>query len=241
MDEEKILEDCGLTQVESKIYLELLKQGQSTAYKIAKEAGVHKSNGYDALKSLSDKGLVSFHTQDKHSIYQTTDPANILNLLKLKQEHFSSILPKLKLMEGMVCEKSEATIHKGVPAFLNLLFGLLEYNKPINVYGIPKAASDLVADYVEDFHKERIKKKITMNHIYNFCSQERINYIKKKPYTTARSLPKSVESTASTTICGPEVQIQVWFEGKVKIIRIVDKEIAKSYQSYFDFMWKMAK
>jgi len=159
-----------------------------------------------------------------------------------KEENVTNILPRLKLLEGLAgSSKSEASILRGVPTFMNLLYGLLEYKQPIYVYGIPKVAPETLRLYIMDFHKERSKRKIQMDHIYNYDAAERIKILRKLSFTNARSLPKSVESGASTLICGPEIHVQVWTENNVKIIRIKDEEIAKSYMNYFKFMWELAK
>ncbi len=242
MDEKEILQGCGLTPTESLVYMELLKLGPSTAYKVAKEASVHKSNTYAALKTLADKGLVSLYTSENNTIYQTNDPVNLLNILKRKEEGVATILPRLKLLEGLSGgSKSEASILKGIPTFMNLCYSLLEYKQPIYVYGIPKVAPETLKLYIMDFHKERSKRKIQMDHIYNYDAADRIKLLRKLPYTGAKSLPDSVESGASTMICGPEVCITIWKDNNVRVVRVKDEEIAKSYTNYFKFLWELAK
>ncbi len=241
-EEKLILIDCGLTDIESKVYLTLLRLGPSTAYKVSKEASVHKANCYEALKNLLEKGLVSTISRDKHAVYQTTNPESIINILKRKEDAVRSILPRLKIMEGMISEKSEATILKGIKSIMNLLYSLLEYKQPIYIYGIPEIAPRLLKPYIMDFHKERTKRRIQMNHIYSYYAQDRIKILNKLPYTKAKHLPKSVVSSTATLICGPEVHLHILYEtGASKTIRIIDKDIADSYRSYFFFLWKIAK
>jgi sugar-specific transcriptional regulator TrmB len=62
----KILEDIGLTKTEIKIYLALLKLGQSTTTNIIKDAGIHASKVYEFLDKLIKKGLVSYNSIAAH-------------------------------------------------------------------------------------------------------------------------------------------------------------------------------
>ena len=52
---EKIM-NFGLTRQEALIYQYLLMSGESTGYEVAKEVGISRSNAYNSLSSLVDKG-----------------------------------------------------------------------------------------------------------------------------------------------------------------------------------------
>ena len=56
----KLLEEIGLTKTEIKLYLALLKLGQSTTTGIVREAQVHASKVYEFLDKLIQKGLVTY-------------------------------------------------------------------------------------------------------------------------------------------------------------------------------------
>ena len=50
----------GLTGIEADIYLALLTLGPSLVSKIVEKTGINRTNIYDRLKRLIDKGLVSY-------------------------------------------------------------------------------------------------------------------------------------------------------------------------------------
>ena len=52
---EKIM-NFGLTRQEALIYQYLIISGESTGYEVAKEVGISRSNAYNSLSSLADKG-----------------------------------------------------------------------------------------------------------------------------------------------------------------------------------------
>ena len=241
MDDELVLQECGLTKIESKVYLELLNQEMVTAYVVAKNSGLHKANCYNALNTLVEKGIVSLNNQNNHTYFEANDPITILQFLRRKEELVSALLPRLKLLKNEK-KSSDAAIFKGVKTQINLLYELLDYKKDIIVYGIPRLAPQKMAPHLTDFHKERIKRKIKMYHIYNFDAKERINYLNSMPYTYARALPSKVQSNTVRIVCGSQTQLSVWAENKeVKIIRILDMDVADSFRSYFNFLWPLAK
>ena len=57
---EILLEELGLTKGEIKVYLTLLKLGETTTGKIVEEAGISSGKIYEILEKLIRKGLASF-------------------------------------------------------------------------------------------------------------------------------------------------------------------------------------
>ncbi|RLE39311.1 hypothetical protein DRJ17_01160 [Candidatus Woesearchaeota archaeon] len=237
---EKILREIGLSNNEAKIYLALLEYGSATACKIAEKSGVHRSNVYDALERLLEKGLVKYVIKGNVKVFGVLSPENLLSYVNQKSELLKKILPEMMLKHSLTEEKTRAYIHQGVSAFRLILQEWLKKKKPILVYGIPKNAIDLIGPWIEVFHNERIKKKIQMNHIYNDDAKERISFLNKLPYTAARFLNNKYESMVSTNICGDEVMLSLWIP-PVIVIRITSSKIAESYRNYFNVLWNVAR
>ena len=61
----KILEEIGLTKGEIKVYLTLLKIGNTTSGRIINESGVSRSKVYDVLERLKQKGLAIHKASEK--------------------------------------------------------------------------------------------------------------------------------------------------------------------------------
>lgn len=245
-DLESALSYIGLSITESRTYLGLLRLGPCTAYHVAKETNQYRSNCYDAINSLLEKGLVSQVISGRKKLYRTNGVSSLVGFVRDKEVKIRDVMPRLQMMEKHARTGGEATILQGIPSVMNICYSLLRYQKTISVYGIPKIVPLAMKAYLNDFHYERIRRKIQMNHIYNYDAVERIKFLNSLPCTTAKYLPESVKSNAATLICGPEVMITVWpnelsSANKVKAIHIVDEEIAESYLNYFNFLMKKAK
>jgi DNA-binding MarR family transcriptional regulator len=240
MDKENVLQELGFTKNESKVYLSLLYLGCCSAGKIAEHCKMHRTNVYDSLERLRDKGMVSVITQNETKMFEAAEPANLANLLEEKKARLNSVLPQL-LLDKQLASKASASVHEGLTAFKMILYSLLEYNEPILVFGIPAIVPDLVKSWINHFHAKRAAKKIKMLHIYNENAKERIEFLNTQPYTEARYLPHQLDSCVTTQICGNEVDIIHWLSEPITIVQIKNKPFADAYKKYFEVLYKTAK
>jgi sugar-specific transcriptional regulator TrmB len=235
---ESVLENIGLSKNESKVYLELLTLGKSTATELSKSSKIHRSNVYDALDKLIQKGVVAHSIEGGTKNYEAADPSNLLTILKERQIQLEKFLPQLQLKRKFAPSESTVHIFNGLTPAKNTLFELLDKGKPIYVVGTPPMISKVAKGFLQEFHNERIKKKIPMYHVYSIEAEPDFEDvgINKLPYTYSKHLPKGMLLPMSTTICGDEVQLKFWTrKGNVVIFKSPD--IAEVYQSNFDHFW----
>lgn len=237
---EDVLEDLGFSKNEAKAYLALLELGSASAGQVAEKSKVHRTNVYDALERMLERGVVSYTMISDVKYFQATPPQNLFRLLKEKEDKLTTVLPELLLKLQLSENKSEAHIFQGVKAFMDILYNFLNYKEPILCYGIPKEAPLMLKTLIPHFHKKRLPLKIQMKHLYNHDAQERIGAINKMSYTEARSLPQKFDSKVSTNVCGDEVVITIWIS-PVMTIQIKNKLLAESYKNYFNILWESAK
>lgn len=236
MNEEilNILQKYGLSRTESIIYLTILKNGSMTAYKISKEAGLYKANTYQAVETLIKKGIASEYSSDKKSFIRVLPPEELINTIERQKEQLQNILP---LMERSFGDEEGITILKGIQSFMNALYGFLDFKKDIFVWDIPIYVPEKVAPYINHFHKERIKRKVKMWHVYDYDAQDRIKYLSKMRYTYAKRGAIDRHSTVSTLTCGDVTLIINWTK-EVKTIMIKDKDVAEAFKGQFDMLWE---
>jgi len=238
---EKILEETGLSKNETKVFLSLLELGLSTAGKIAEKSAIHRTNAYDALERLIEKGLVAYVIKKKVKLFEATDPKILINILKEKENKLESIMPQLLLSQQMAKSKSEAHIYEGTVAVRNMLNHFLELGQTRYVYGVPIHAHKMLGDgFLTSYHRKRAVKKLEVKEIYNSDAKERRNTLNKLSYTEAKYLPEEYDSPVATSICGDEVVMTLYSQPTLTI-QIKNVEIAKAYKKYFNLLWKIAK
>jgi len=237
---EEFLSDIGFSKSESKVYFALLKNGLSTASEISSATSIHRTNIYDCLERLIEKGLVNYIYKDGKKYYNGSDPNKIKDILKEREQKFYEILPKLMTFKKSSKNEEIVEIHRGMKAVRMNLYNFLRKKNPILVYGIPKIALHLMEDFILIYHKKRIKRKTIMKHIYDEDATKRIKQLNKMPYTYAKYLPNMKNSPVSTNICGDEILFILWSEIPY-IIKIKSKEITGLYKNYFELLWKISK
>ena len=124
----EILQEIGLTESESKVYLALLELGDSTRSPIVNKAGIAGSKVYDILEKLQDKGLVAIYTENKVKHFKPTNPKQIMHYLQDKKDKIAeaekqveSILPSLLKTFSSLKEEQEVELLTGLKG-LEILF-----------------------------------------------------------------------------------------------------------------------
>ena len=237
---EEALVSSGLSKNEAKIFLALVESGEATISELSKKTPIHRANIYDTIKSLMNKGLVSYIESKGTNVYQITNFSNLLNIIKEKEQKIVDILPQLELLRNLSSSRSEARILEGLPAAKRVMENFLLHNEPILVMGVPSNVGHLIGPFLQRFHRKRIKNGIVMKHIYNTDAHERIQVLKKMKHTQVRLLPSEFNSPVATNIVGDEVNLIYWSKQAI-IIQIKNKLIADAYKKYFGLLWKQAK
>ena len=237
---EKIFDMIGMSKNETKIYLELLRKNSLTALELSRKTSIHRSNIYDGLRKLISKGLVSEIINGKTRNYNALPPSKIKNYLKQQEYEIDSLLPSLNNIAKNDDSKDKVEIISSVFSIRQKLTDLLDIGLDINVFGASQKSVETFGEgFLNEFHKERLKRKIFMRHIYDDNSIKRVKFLNKKAYTEAKLLAKKYSTNTATIICGDTILILV-FTAPANGLVIKNKDIADAYSKYFEVLWKQA-
>ncbi|MFH1316879.1 MAG: helix-turn-helix domain-containing protein [Candidatus Woesearchaeota archaeon] len=246
MNPKLILENAGLAGNEVKIYLDLLGLGSALAGEITKKSSINRTNVYDALERLIEKGLVSYVIKANRKYFEAAEPTRITKFLSEKQEELeqkkklvNSILPELKAKRMLSKGPQEATIFKGRKGIKSVAEDVIKTKKELLVFGAEGKFVSLFTHYARQWHLKRKENRIQLKILFN----EKIRKKKSKdkfPICQMRFCSNMQETPATTWIYGDKVAIMVWGEQPIATL-IRSKEVAKSYKVNFDFLWELAK
>lgn len=102
---EEVLESLGLTKVESKVYLDLVRNGKSHVGEIAKRTHLNRTNLYDFLQSLKQKGFI-FTSENIKKIF-IANPPDIL--IKKYEENKIKIREVVEELQKEIKPSNEKT------------------------------------------------------------------------------------------------------------------------------------
>src|SRR3989344_6086182 len=134
---EKLLEDIGLTKGEIKVYLTLLKIGETTTGRIIEEAQISSGKIYEILEKLIKKGLVSYIIKEKTKYFSPASPNRIIDYIHEKEKELNEKekaiikeLPSFIAIEKAVKEKNETHLFKGIKGIQTAVSEALENLTP---------------------------------------------------------------------------------------------------------------
>jgi len=234
-----ILEDIGLTNAEIKVYVALLELGTSSAGLIKDKTGLQNSVVHMTLNRLIEKGLISFVKVGKRNIYQASNPRHIIEYIEEKKERFETILPELLAKQGMAQEKPEVITFRGVKGVREILYELVEAGgKEHHTIGSSIKSLMMGDAWWEQYHKKRGAKGIHAKLLFNESLKE-WKAEKKYPHgmTEVRYTKIGFEPLTETIIRNDKVGIILWTDKPIGIL-INNKELADSYEKYFQVLWK---
>lgn len=242
----KGLEQFGLTEGDSKVYLALLELGESTVGEIEKKIGLQRTTIYFSLNKLLENGLVYFNKKNNIRFYTAIHPNKFNEILEQKQRDLKKLLPDLISCINQEKQESEVGTFQGYNSLRSLMNHRLDIlHKGGTIYIINPSSVQPLEKYKTLWHNhdiKRIKKGIKLKIIT--CSKFR-EIIKKEygGYRLREDRFIELESPTSIIVYGDYVQIAVYKgqDAEPINIRIHDEELAKFYVHYFELLWDQAK
>jgi predicted transcriptional regulator len=162
----KQLSRLGLTQAEAVIYPVVLRLKSCTVRDISKESGFHRTNIYDILEQLREKGLITISKQGKTTIYNASDPNNLYELLREKKELLDSIFPGLKEMYLSSSEEIKVEVYKGTEGMKSAWRDMIKEAKPLYGYGVKGQLREKLPVFAIQWLRDIKNKKIPYYGIY---------------------------------------------------------------------------
>ncbi len=231
------LTEFGLSNTEAKVYLALVQLNRSQAGNITKESGVNRTNVYDALERLIEKGLVSYVTENNKKVFEAVSPERFKLVVEEKQEKLLNVIKQLKEKSSEKKQDESATILRGKNGVKSVYDDVLKEKKEVVVYGAQSKFKDMFPFYQEHWNKKRAELGIKLRIIW---SEKVRGQRKELRLLKKRFLPDSYDFPSTTMIYGDKVATIVWTETPFAFV-IKSKEAVKSSLNYFNLLWGTAK
>ncbi|MEK6973943.1 MAG: helix-turn-helix domain-containing protein [Nanoarchaeota archaeon] len=243
-----LLEDIGFTKGEIKVYLALLKLGESTTGLIIEHAKISSGKVYVILGKLIDKGLASFIIKEKTKYFTAASPNRIIDYLhnkeqslKEKEQKILQLLPSLLAIRNSTKKNYETNLFRGIKGIEAAIYESLEElttNDEDLTMGVISSKKKQYNIMFQRWHKARIKRKILCKVLFSDRDTEYFEAFKKMKYTEVRVLegitPSAVDVMNDT--------IHIYTYGEVpSCLAIRNPEIALSFRSFFYNLWSLAK
>ena len=239
-----VLEDLGLSSAEAKIYLALLKKGQSKTGAIIDATKMQSSTVYHALGSLVEKGLASYIFKGKIKHYRAEKPESFLLFLEEKKRRFNEILPELKEREKISRQKQSAKVYegfKGLKAAFNDVLSSLKPGEEYYFFQIPKEQffSEKNFRFLRNYHLKRGDKGIKVKGL----AIKELRPIMKDMFKNIKHTKlRYINETLPTALLIYKNKLMTvdWEEAPTAFV-IESDNVANSYKKFFEEKWLHAK
>ena len=242
------LRNIGLTEGESKVYVELLKLGVSTKTPIAYNANVSSSKVYEILDRLVDKGLVSVMIKNNVKHYQAAPPEKLNDYLKRKKKELKK---EEKIIEKLIPDmekftknqdKFSAKLYSGFEGVKTAMNSIAEEkrNAEYLAMGIISSKNKVFNRQWVHWHNKRSRRGHSAKLI--FSEENKSDYYKsfeKIPGTKLKRL--TLFTPAAITLFQDHVLIFDYDEDNPSCLVIENKNMFISFKSFFESVWKIAK
>ncbi len=229
------LTSIGLSKQEAEIYIYLNKEKNQTASEIAEQTRTNRSVVYGLLDSLINKGLVNYVLINGVKRFSSTKPEALVEFIKEKEIALKRILPQLKSLKSDEYDIVNVEVFRGVNGGLAVMKDIIKNCNEYVAFGedtsFQRIMGTLAKQYVRQLNERKVKERLLV-------PEGRKVLISKN--TELRYLPKNMQIPSITTVYGNKVALAI-FQKPYYAIVIESKELAHTYRSLFELLWKTAK
>lgn len=233
----EILNEIGLSTTEARVYLALLELGSSLAGKITKKSEVNRTNVYDALERLIEKGLVTYVVSANRKVFRAVHPNKLKEILEEKKNKLEDNMKELEAMYESSKEKEEATIYKGKKGIKSVFEDIIKERKEVFVYGAEGRFKEMFPAFYIHWQDKRAKLGIKLNIIFTERVKKRKINLKK---CMMKFLPNTYDFPSTILAYGNKVVTIVWSKLPFAFM-VTSEEVAKSNMNFFEMLWKSVK
>ena len=239
MELSKPLREYGLSENEIKIYLTLIKLGESSVQKIAKNSDLPRTTCYHLLESLEQKGLVGYVIKESRKYFSPAQPNKLIQNLDEKKKIIEEIIPQLDSLSESIKEKPKVTIFEGIRGVRAILKNVLEERKTIYHYGDIISIQEVFAHIFPQYISERVKRKIRIRII---CKKEEAHKdlleTAKKQYRKFKFITPNYTFKSSIFIYNEKVAILSLQQEPYYGIIIDNENFHQTQKNIFELLWQ---
>lgn len=239
---EETLRKLGLSSNEINVFIALLKLGTSKVDTVSKRIPLPRTTIYGLLKSLIEKGLVSYVVKSGVKHYEATNPQRLLSMEEERLVQLKKIVPQLESLKQTIGERPNIEMYEGKEGVKSVYEDILKTKKKIYGYGNTKLLFDLLQYYIPNYIQRRAKLGIKFQ-VITEKSTTSINMKKndKKEKRETRFIDKLQKTTSVTYLYGNKIAILGLLKQQPIGVIIENKEFFNSQKIIFDILWNLAK
>lgn len=244
MNVEELLTSFNLSEKAVRVYLALLDRGASSVRQVAEASGINRQTTYELLRTLIERGLVTYYTERSREAYVAEDPTVLATLadeavgeLARRRDELKRSLSELRARSGRT--RGAATVRfyenrKGIRTILEDVLTTVR-NAPEKLYRVYSSATiaPVLHDAYPSFTDERIAAGIRVR-VFGLGGTGATHGLDER-----KQLTKSTAAPTYILIYGQKVAVVSLDEyRRPRGVLIEDAAIAETHRLIFDTNWQ---
>jgi sugar-specific transcriptional regulator TrmB len=246
------LKELGLTDGEIRVYLALIRLGETTSGPLVEESGVSVSKVYQILDRLSKKGLASHIVKRKVKHFKAADPKRLLDYLREKERQLkeqenslNKLIPELALIKDSAVTEETAQVFdglKGIQTARERTLKIMKKGDEMWVIGIARTPYEgVMTRYFKEYHKRRYTKGIKCRYLYNEYARDPFGKMSATyPLSEVRYMSEGIITHGWIEIYADTITIGINHKKSFSIV-IQNQDVADSFRRYAELLWSIAK
>jgi sugar-specific transcriptional regulator TrmB len=235
---QNILENYGLNEKETQVYLAALEIGEATGFEIYKKTDLKKPTVYYILDELQKRKLVHLTTKGKKRYFVAENPERIKKDLEEKLHSFEDLLPQLRTLYNLKVAKPQLRFHEGKGGLKEVYNDTLKYRGEILAFASEKILHVLGQDFSEKYVAKRVKHGISVRAIVPSSETMDKIYIQKNMIELRAAKivdAKNYNFPIEINIYANKISM-ISFRDEIGLI-IESDEISRMMRMMFEFFW----
>ncbi|MCR4276369.1 MAG: BlaI/MecI/CopY family transcriptional regulator [Candidatus Parcubacteria bacterium] len=236
------IEQLGYSPHEVKVYLAVLKLGESTATDIAEKTQIPRTTVNLIIDSLHRKGLLNAYLQHRRKIWTAENPNKLLMRLKEREAALKVILPELRSFQHNVDAKFTVRTYNGAEEIKQIMNDILETKHHFSAIHLWDDWVDLLGrSYMDDFIESRIRQHM---HVRLLVPKTKMTLALKekdsKELRITQFFSDSITINNSNFMYGNKVAIISMKTKQPVGILIENKDIHHTMEVLFESLWRQS-
>jgi sugar-specific transcriptional regulator TrmB len=237
---EENLQNLGLNEKQTKVYLACLELGSASIAELAEKSGVKRTSIYNFLEELINKGFVSEIKQDDQILLIATEPQVLVKKAQQQLLDTQAVLPELLAMFNLPGNKPKVKFYQGIAGLKKTYEETLKSTEPIYAFSDFEKMMSIMPEWMWNYADERTKRGIEL-----ICIAQEGEWARKIEKTN----PKHKRQMKIVRGVNFETEINI-YQNTVAILSfrkpycgvvIEDAAIAQTLKSVWQLLWNSQK
>ena len=237
----KILENYGLNEKESQVYLALLSIGDGTAKEISDYSKIKRTSVYPIADKLSKRGILGQYKMKYGTRFAAISPKNLISRLETIKSELSKVIPELEAIEKKDISRPYVKYFEGKNGYLEIINDSLNnYSHEVLYIGSAQELNDIITEkYVTDVYiPERLKRRIKFRQlVFNDAFSKKLKNSDSAELRVTKFLPNDHLFNGNMLIYKDKV---AYFSSKQELATmfIESRDIAQMEKKKFEIIWE---